>query len=106
MEINLDKDKDLQLRQFLRFLQTHVDKAKDLLEVSGIKQILFDKIQGKKAAQQIKDDQNGTGAVGNGNVAADVEETVGFVSEISYFYKDFKIGEAIEETGQKDKLFY
>ena len=47
MEINLDKDKDLQLRQFLRFLQTHVDKAKDLLEVSGIKQILLDKIHGK-----------------------------------------------------------
>lgn len=47
MEINLDKDKDLQLRQLLRFLQTHVDKGKDLLEVSGIKQILFDKIHGK-----------------------------------------------------------
>lgn len=47
IEINLGKDEDLQLRQLLRFLQTHVEKAKALLEVSGIKQILFDKIQGK-----------------------------------------------------------
>ena len=69
MKINLDETEDLQLRQLLRILQANVDKVKDLLAVSGIKQIWFDMIQAKQAAQQSKDNQNGTGAVGKGNVA-------------------------------------
>ena len=52
MEINLDEEEDLHLRQLLRILQTHVDKVKDLLVISGIKQILFEMMQAKQAAQQ------------------------------------------------------
>ena len=51
MKINFDKEKDLQLCQLLRILQTHVD----LLVVSDIKQILFHMMHAKKAAQQSKD---------------------------------------------------
>ena len=36
MKINLEDGEDLQLRQLLRILLTHVDKVKDLV-VSGIK---------------------------------------------------------------------
>ena len=72
--------------------------------VSGIKQILFDMMQAKKAVQQTKDDQNGTGAFGKGNVAANILGAVGFGSEISAFHEDFKIRGAIGEAGQKDKL--
>ena len=59
MKINFDKEKDLQLCQLLRILQTHVD----LLVVSDIKQILFHMMHAKKAAQQSKDKKNDTGAV-------------------------------------------
>ena len=86
ININLDEEEDLELRQLLRNLQKHVGKVKDLLVVSGIKQILFDMMQAKKAAQQTKDDQNGTGAFGKGNVAANILRAVGFGSEISAFH--------------------
>ena len=48
-------------------------------------------IQVKQAAEQSKDNQNGTGAVGKGNVASDIFGALGFGSEISAFHKDFKI---------------
>ena len=83
-----------------------MDEVKDFVVVSGIKKILFDMIQAKQAAQQSKDNQNGTGAVGKGNVASDIFGALGFGSEISAFHKDFKIRGAIEEAGQKDKLSY
>ena len=86
MKINLDEEEDLQLRQLLRTLQAHVDKVKAFLVVSGIKQILFDMIQAKQAAQQSKDNQNGTRAVGKGDVAADILRPVSFGSEISAFH--------------------
>ena len=95
MKIILDKEEDLQLCQLLRILQAHLDKVKDLPVVSGIKQILFDMIQVKQAAQQSKDNQNGTGAVGKGNVGADILGAVGFGSETSALHKDFKIRGAI-----------
>ena len=104
MKINLDEEEDLQLRQLLRTLQAHVDKVKDLLVVSGIKQILYDMIQAKQAAQQSKDNQNGTGPLGKGEVAADILRPVSFGSEVSAFHKDFKIRGAIGETCQKGKL--
>ena len=106
MKINLDEKEDLYLRQLLRILRTHVDKVKDLLVISGIKQILFEMMQANQAAQQSKDNQNGTGAVGKGNVAADILGFVGTGSEISAFHKDFKIRGAIGEANQKDKLLY
>ena len=52
MKINLNDKEYLQLRQLLQILQAHVDKMKGLLVVSGIKQLLFDIIQAKQAAQQ------------------------------------------------------
>ena len=97
MKIKLDKEEHLQLRQILRILQAHVDKMKDLLVVTGIKEILFDMIQGKQAAQQSKDNQNGIGAVGKDNVAADIFGTVGFGSKISAFHEDFKIRRAFSK---------
>ena len=103
MKINLDKEEDFQLLQLLRILQTHVDKVKDLFVVSGIKQILFDKMEAKQAAQQTKDGESGTGTAGKGNVATDILGAVGFGNEISSFQKDFKIRGAIGEVGQKDK---
>ena len=106
MKINLDEEEDLQLRQLLRILQAHVDKVKDLLVVDGIKQILFDMIQAKQAAQQSKDNQNGTGAVAKGNIVADIFGCVEFGSEISAFYKNFKTRGAIGEADQKDKPSY
>ena len=51
-----------------------------------------------------KDNQNDTGAVGKGNVAADILGAVGFGSQISAFRKDFKIRGAIGEAGHKDIL--
>ena len=51
MKINLDDEEDLQLLQLLRILQAHVEEVKDPLVVSGIKQIFFDMIQTKQAAQ-------------------------------------------------------
>ena len=104
MKINLDDEEDLQLLQLLRILQAHVEEVKDPLVVSGIKQIFFDMIQTKQAAQQSKNNQNGTGAVGKGNVAVNIFGAVGFSSEMSAFHKDFKIKGAIGEAGQKDKL--
>ena len=86
MKINLDEEEDLHSSQLLRILQTHVDKVKDLLVISGIKQILFEMMQAKQAAQQSKDNQNVTGAVGKGNVTADILGFVGTGSEISAFH--------------------
>ena len=106
MKINLEDEEDLQLHQLLRILQAHVDKVKDLLVVSRTKQILFDMIQAKQAAQQSKDNQNGTRAVGKDNVVADILGAVGFGSEMNTFHKDFTIRGAIGEAGQKDKLSY
>ena len=106
MEINLEDGEDLQLRQLLRTLQAHVDKMKDLLVVSEIKQIFLDIIQAKQAAQQSKDNQNGTGAVGKGNVVVDILGALDFGSEMSAFHKDFKIIGTIGEAGQKEKLSY
>ena len=62
----------MQLRQLLRILQKHVDKVKDLLVVSGIKQTLLDMMYAKKSGQQTKDDQNGTGTFGKDNLAPNV----------------------------------
>ena len=78
-----------------------MDKVKDLLVFSGIKQILFDMIQAKQAAKKSKDNQNGTGAVEKVNVAAkySILEAVGFGSEIGAFHKDYKIRGAIGEAG-------
>ena len=59
---------------------------------------MFDMMQAKQPVQQSKDNQNGTRAIGKGNVMADILEGLGFGSEISAFYKDFKIREAIGET--------
>lgn len=42
----------MQLRQLLRILQKHVDKVKDLLVVSGIKQTLLDMMYAKKAGNR------------------------------------------------------
>ena len=50
MEIGLDKKEDLQMRQLLRILQTHVDTVNNLFVVSGIKQTLLDMIQAKQSA--------------------------------------------------------
>ena len=63
-------------------------------------------IQTKQAAQQPKNNHNGTGAVGKGNVAADILGAGEFGSEMSAFHKDFKIRGVIGEAGQKDKLSY
>ena len=63
-------------------------------------------IQVKQAAHQSKDNQNGTEAIGKGNVVADIFEADGFGSEIIAFHKDFKIRGTIEEVGQKNKLSY
>ena len=106
MKTNLDEKENLQLRQLLRILQAQVDKVKDLLVVDGIKQILFDMIQAKQTAQQSKDNQNGTGAVGKGNFVADILGGLEFGSEISAFCKNFKIRGAIEEADQKVKPSY
>ena len=95
MKINFDKKKDLQLCQLLKILQTHVD----LLVVSDIKQILFHMMQAKKAAQQSKDKKNDTGAVGKGNLPADILGAVWFDSKISAFLKNSKIRGAIGEVG-------
>ena len=106
VKINLDEEQDLKLCQLFRILQTHVDKVKDIIVVSEIKQMLFDMTQVKQAAQQSKDNQNGTGAVGKGYVPADVLGFGGFDSEISAFPNNSKIRGAIGETVQKDKLSY
>ena len=42
----------MQLRQLLRILQKHVDKVKDLLVVSGIKQTLLDMMYAKKTGNR------------------------------------------------------
>lgn len=42
----------MQLRQLLRILQKHVDKVKDLLVVSGIKQTLLDMMYAKKVGNR------------------------------------------------------
>ena len=63
-------------------------------------------MQAKQAAQQTKDDQNGTGAVGKGNIAADILGAVWFDSERIAFPKDFKIRGGIGDAGQKDNLSY
>ena len=47
MKIGLDKEEDLQMRQLLRILQTHVDKVNSLVVVIGIKQTLLDMMQAK-----------------------------------------------------------
>lgn len=83
IKINLKEEEEWKLHQLLRILQKQADKMKDLLVVSGMKQILLDMIYAKKAAQQTKDDQNGTGTFGKGNVAANIFGVVGSGSEIS-----------------------
>ena len=47
VKIGLDKEDDLQMRQLLRILQTHVDKVNSLVVVIGIKQTLLDMMQAK-----------------------------------------------------------
>ena len=78
IKINLKEEEEWKLHQLLRILQKQADKMKDLLVVSGMKQILLDMIYAKKAVQQTKDDQNGTGTFGKGNVAANIfRQTLG-----------------------------
>ena len=60
-------------------------RKKNLIVVSGIKQILFDKMQAKQAVQQTNDDPNGTRAVNKDNVVADILRAVGLHSEIRIF---------------------
>ena len=106
MKINLDEEEDLQLCQFLRIPQTHVDKVEDLLVVSGIKQILFDMMQANEAVQKAQDDQSGTLAIGKDTAVTDILWTEGFDSKVSASHQNFKIRGAIGETHQKDKLSY
>ena len=72
MKINLDEEEDLQLCQFLRIPQTHVDKVEDLLVVSGTKQILFDMMQANEAVQKAQDDQSDTLAIGKDTAVTDI----------------------------------
>ena len=86
IKINLKEEEEWKLHQLLRILQKQADKMKDLLVVSGMKQILLDMIYAKKAAQQTKDDQNGTGTFGKGDLAPNIFGGVGSGSEISAFH--------------------
>lgn len=64
-------------------------------------------MQAKEAAEQPKDNQNGTGAVRKGNFAADILEDAGFCSQISAIYKDFNIRGKIErQTRRTSRLTF